>query len=205
MKRNIPLLFAFSLIGLNATSQNSLGLKAGINLAYQTITSNSAIFPHQTQQTKSLLGYQFGIFYKAKISKKLALSTEANFSVIGGRNQYFSLPPGGGTAFTVQYSNDKIAYFELPLLMQYNLSKFYISAGPSFLFKLFSKSGLSGSTLYYKSFNVAANLLGGYHVSKKWDVNLRYSYGLLNINTDLNGDAKKKNRNLNLSLLYALK
>jgi len=205
MKRNILLLFAFFLIGLNAMSQNTLGVKAGINLAYQTTISTSAIFPHRTLQTKPLFGYQFGIFYRAKISRKLSFSTEANFSVVGSRDKYLSAPLPGDTTFIIQYYNNKIGYIEVPLLIQYNLDRFYISAGPSLSFRLFTKSALSGSTLYYKSVDVAANLLTGYQVSKKWDVNLRYSYGLADVNNDPAIAAERKNRYLNLSLLYTLK
>ncbi len=205
MKRNILLLFAFFSIGLTAISQNSLGLKAGINLAHHTTTSTSNIFPHRTMQTKSLNGYQLGIFYKTKISKKLAFSTEANFSVIGSRDLYMYLSTSPDTTLAYKYINNKIGYIEVPLMIQYNLKRFYLSAGPSLSFKLFSKSALSGSTLYYKSFDVAGNLLAGYQISKKCDVNLRYGYGLLDINKDSNGNTKRKNRNLNLSLLYTLK
>lgn len=205
MKRNILLLFAFFLIGLNAISQNTLGLKAGINWAYQTNLFTSTTLPRRTMQTKPLLGYHFGIFYKAKISKKLAFSTEANFSLVGAKDLYQSLPLDGDTAFVTHYYNNKIGNIEVPLMIQYNLNRIYVSAGPSLSLKLFSKSMLSNNTLYYKSFDVAGNLLAGYHVSKKWDVNLRYSYGLLNINKDPAIAATKKNRYLSLSLLYALK
>lgn len=125
--------------------------------------------------------------------------------MVGSRDEYFSPPLPGDTAFIIKYYNDKIGYIEVPLMIQYNINRFYVSAGPSLLFNLFSKSALSGGTLYYKSFDVAANLLTGYHVSKKWDVNLRYSYGLPDVNNDLAIAGKKKNRNLNLSLLYTLK
>lgn len=205
MKRNIILLLAFFSFGLKAISQNALGLKAGINLAYQTNISTSTIFPHRTLQTKPLFGYQFGIFYKAKISRKLAFSTEANFSLVGAKDQYFSLPLPGDTAFIIQYISNKIGYIEVPLMVQYNSNKFYISAGTALSFKLFTKSALANNTLDYNSFDLAGKLLAGYHVSKKWDVNICYSYGLINVNKSPNIAATKKNRYLNLSLLYTLK
>lgn len=205
MKRNILLLFAFSLVGLNAISQSTLGLKAGINLAYQTTISTSNLFSKRIQQTKPLFGYQFGIFYKGKISKKLSFSTEPSFSVIGAKDLYTYLSTSPDTAIAYKYIKNKIGYIEVPLMIQYNLNRFYVSTGPSLLFKLFTRSELSGSTLYYKSFDLAANLLTGYHISKKWDFNLRYSYGLPDVNKDPAIAATKKNRYLNLSLLYTLK
>ena len=199
MKRKLLISSALFLVGLSAIGQNSFGLKAGINLAYQSITSTSAVFSHPTLQTKPLFGYQFGVFYKAKISKKLLFSTEANLSLIGSRDKYLTSPLPGDTAFIVQYVNNKVGYIEVPLMIQYNPSSFYISAGPALLLKIFSKSALS-----YNSFDLAGKLLVGYNMSKKWDINLSYSYGLININKDSNGESKRKNRYFNLSLLYTL-
>lgn len=126
-KNYSPFACIFSSNGLSAISQNSLGLKAGINLAYQTITSTSTTFPHSSQQTKPLFDYQFLIFYEAKISKKFAFSTEANFSLIGAKYLYQFLPLTGDTAFITHYYNNKIGYIEVPLMIQYNMNRFYVS------------------------------------------------------------------------------
>lgn len=199
MKINILFLFAFFLIGQNANSQNILGFKAGLNLAHQTFTSSSSSGGTQTQQTKSLIGYRFGIFYKAKIEKRLSFSTEANLSIIGAKQLYVFLNNG---SLSEQYVNDRVGYVEVPLLIQYDLKRFYISAGPAISFKLFSQSSLPNNTLYYKSVDVAGVLLGGCRLSKKWDINFDYSYGVVNINKYTG--TTRNNKYYSLSLLYTL-
>ena len=162
----------------------------------------------QLHETKPLWGYQFGVFYKAKVNSTWAISAETNFSLVGSRTQYLTeeqiLNPDG----VIHYFNDKIGYIEVPVTLQYTLNKLYFGAGPGIAFKVFSKiTNFENSTYktpYYKTLDFSANVLMGYELAKKWDVNLRYSYGLLNIHED-NIYVKTKNRFFNLSLLYSLK
>jgi len=209
MKKILLLLITASALRQNAFCQNILGFKAGLNLANQAKNFTTPQNPTpQPNKTKPLWGYQFGVFYKAKMNNHWAFSAETNFSLIGSKAEYLTeeqiLNPDG----TTHYYNDKIGYIEIPLTLQYKLNRLYFGAGPAIAFKVFSKiTNFENSTYktpYYKTLDASANVLTGYQLSKKWDLNFRYSYGLLNIHED-NIYVKTKNRFFNLSVLYSLK
>lgn len=209
MKYLFFLIISTLLIGQYAISQNIFGLKAGLNLSNQKKTFSTPQNPStQTQNTKELLGYQFGVFYKIKINEKLVFSTEVIFSEIGSKTPYTTeqqvLNPDG----IQHYFNDKMGYIEIPLSLQYTLNKLYFGIGPSIAFKVFSKitnfETETYNTAYYKTLDATGNILAGCKFSKKIDLNLRYSYGLLNVHED-NNYVTTKNRFLNLSFLYSLK
>ncbi len=209
MKKIFVLFITLTSFAQNSFCQNIFGLKAGVNLSNQAKTFTTPQDPtSQRNETKPLWGYMFGVFYKAKMNNTWAISAETNFSLVGSRTQYLTeeqiLNPDGVT----HYYNDKIGYIEVPLTLQYSLNKLYFGAGPSISFKVFSKitnfENRTYKTPYYKTLDFSANVLMGYQLAKKWNVNFRYSYGLLNIYED-NLYVKTKNRFFNLSLLYSLK
>jgi len=68
-----------------------------------------------------------------------------------------------------------------------NLHNFYVGIGPSVALHLFSKALDSRSySTSHKLSDVYANIAAGYKLTKKLDVNLRYSHGLINIVKDKN-------------------
>jgi hypothetical protein len=149
-----------------------------------------------------LIGYQFGVFYKTLLSKNLSLSVEPAFSVIGSS---MTLIGSDGDSYD---TDEKLGYIELPLTFQYSLKKVYFGVGPSMGLKLFSKlSGFENRTFditSYKSMDAAGNILVGYSLSDKIDLNARYSHGLINIIKNI-GYAETKNRFFNFSVLFYLK
>lgn len=203
-------LFIVSLVLLQCTmGQSTYGIKAGLNLSDQRKEfSTPENINKQLQKTKPLLGYQFGVFGKVGISSTLTIAAEANFSLIGSKTYYLTedqiLNPDGKD----HYYNDKLGYIEIPLILQYNINKLYFGLGPGIGIKVFSKitnfENSTYSTPFYKTMDAAGNLLTGYRFTKKIDVNVRYSYGLLNVHED-NNYINVKNRFLNVSLLYSLK
>ena len=209
MKKTLLLLISLLALGQSAVSQSAFGLKASLNLSNHSKTVTFPQFPPPyKRETKPMLGYQFGAFYSSPIGSKLTVVAEANFSLIGSRNQYVTeqimLNPDGKT----YYYNDRIGYLEIPLILRYNFNKFYLGLGPSVAIKLFSKiTNIENRTtkgFNYRSLDAAANVVVGYKISKKLEVNLRYSYGMMNILEDRFNQVTK-NRFLNLSLLYLLK
>ena len=106
------------------------------------------------------------------------------------------------------YFTDKIAYIEVPLTLQYSLNRLYLGAGPSIGYKVFSKiknfESRTYNSPYFRKLDVAANFVTGYRITKKWDVNFRYSHGLLNV-YEYHKYVKTKNYFFNLSMLYFLK
>ena len=195
-----------------ATSQNRVGIKAGLNISYlqEKFTPENV----NTEALKPLLGYQFGIFYKVSVNTKWSLSSEVNFSLVGGKFPYYMIENGFDSLGSTQYRNNSIGYLEVPVSVQYNIHNFYVGVGPGLAFHLFSKGFDSGSyTTNHKAVDVAANVIGGYNITKKLRVDLRYSYGLMNVVKDdfknlggsYNTEVSLKNRFFNVSLLYSLK
>lgn len=201
MNKTLLLVIVMILFVCAARSQSHLGLKAGLNLANQVKTISIPQVSTTKQNTKPFVGYQLGVFYKTKLYKRLSLSAETIFSVIGSS---MMLMTSDGKSYD---TNEKLGYIELPLSLQYSVNKLYFGVGPSVGFKMFSKlTNFENRTYdisYYKAIDAAGNLLAGYTVTSKIDVNVRYSHGMVNL-YDNPGYAKSKNRFFNFSVLYSL-
>ena len=202
MKKTTFLIAGILLISYAASSQSRMGLKAGLNLANQLKTISIPQVPTTTQNTSTFVGYQFGVFYKTKLSRDLTLAAETNFSVLGSG---MTLIASDGKSYE---TNEKLGYLELPITLQYTIKKVHFGLGPGFGFKMFSKltnfENRNYDIAYYQTIDVAGNVLAGYTLSGRLDVNVRYSHGFVNIHKDA-GYAETKNRFLNLSFLYYLK
>ena len=202
MKKTIFLIIGMIALSQVLKSQPLFGFKAGVNLANQVKTIS---LPQNTtsieQDTKFFIGYQLGGFYKLKVHGNLFVSGEVNFSVIGSSMTLFT------TDGETHNAHEKLGYIEVPLTIQYRINKIYFGAGPGVGFKIFSKitnfQNSSYDIPYYKTLDAAANVLAGYNVSKKLDVNVRYSHGLVNLFKEA-GYAETKNKYFNFSVLYFL-
>jgi hypothetical protein len=158
--------------------------------------------PSFTPSTSPFLGYQLGAFYKTKLANHLSLAAEANFSVIGSSMTLV------GENWESYDTNEKLGYIEIPVTIQYEIKKFYFGAGPGVGFNIFSKlKGFEEQTANisdYQTIDASGNVLVGYGLLSKMDINLRYSHGLVNLYKDP-GYAVTKNRFFNFSVLYYLK
>lgn len=89
MKKTFLLFTVLLAFGQFTMSQGTFGLKGGINLSNQ---DKSVSFPQSSsahiQETKPMLGYQLGFFYKSSFNSKWGMALETNFSLIGSRNRY---------------------------------------------------------------------------------------------------------------------
>lgn len=197
------LFFIGMLLSFVTKSQSQFGIKAGVNLADQDKSMPWVQMGTATAvNTKPLVGYQLGAFYKKRLHAGFWLSAEANFSVIGSAGKVSGL---GGETYNAQ---EKLGYIELPVTVQYKIGKIYFGVGPSVGFRVFSKyvnvGGESYDIPYYRTLNAAGCFLGGYKFSKKLDVNVSYNHGLMTISKGP-GYVQTKNRFINLSLLYSIK
>jgi hypothetical protein len=134
------------------------------------------------------------------------VAAELNFNVIGSTMRYQMEDMIAENRY--DYLNSKFGYLELPVMVGYKIRKLYFSVGPAISYKLFAKmtsveNARPGKLNYYKNPDISANLLAGYAIAKQVDLNLRYSYGLKNIEEEAAYYFSCKNRFLNLSLLYA--
>jgi hypothetical protein len=136
-------------------------------------------------------------------------SSELNFSLVGSKIPYLTRDDSADSVYVDRQYNGTVGYLEVPLSIQYKVHRFYVGVGPGVAFRLFNKKLNSVYINNYKTLDVSGNLLAGYKIAKRLDVNVRYSYGLLNIlnYNDQSYDTRMslKNRFLNLSVLYSLK
>lgn len=194
--RKIFLSIFASMLLLNAAAQSNFGLTGGINLAYHKVIPSS-------YSSKSFTGYVAGLFYRTGISNKISFAPEINFTLLGAKNVYFITD--STLSLKEKYFKNKAGYVELPLLLQYQLGKAYITAGPALLLKLFTKTVDMDYKPAYKRTDLSANIGIGYRVSDRWHIGLRYSHGLTDINDDPNIAAARKNRHARLGLQYSLR
>ena len=193
-------------------SQQHFGVKAGFNMAWQkqkyaSILNLNGLKPDKwNPDIKALVGYEAGFFYHIPIAGHWLLSAEANFTLRGAKTQqaifvdgrlYLDVPK--------QYTTNKLFYLDIPLLVQYKIHRFTGGAGPSV--GLLTKSRTIFRDLNFNSYNkrldAGINLLAGYQLARKWEVDLRYYHGLTD--TYPVNLATARNCFANFSLLYSLK
>lgn len=208
LMKQFAFLLWITVLGQYSYCQQSYGFKAGVNYSDQLKKAIIPQSPGHTIEAKPLLGYQLGLFYKIKLNAAWAFSGEANFSLVGSRNPYITEQQLFNPDGTTYYYKDKIGYITVPLTVQYNFDKFYLGAGPGIALKVFSKitnfENRSAKTNSYQMLDVAGIILSGYKLSRSFDVNASYSYGLLNIYNGTGNYLETMNRGLNLSILYHL-
>lgn len=201
MNKTFLLLLTLLALGPAASSQSHFGGKAGVNVANMDKTFAAPQVPSRKLDARPFVGYLLGAFYKVKLSGPFWLSAEPAFSVIG--SSMTLVTPDGQS----HDAHEKLGYLELPVLIQYKVKKIYLGAGPSAGLKVLSKlTGLEDRSFdlsYYRKTDVAANVLAGYSVTKKLDINVRYNHGLMNLYDG--GYSTARNRFVNLSLLHAWK
>ncbi len=208
MKKTFLFLTVLVVLGEAANSQYKYGFKAGLNLSNQIITNVTASTPDKGRETKPLLGYQIGAFYKTRLCNHLFISGEADFSLIGSKTKYVTEQQLLYPDNSIHYSNEKIGYIELPFTVQYKIHKVYLGAGPGVGFRLFSKitkfENRSYDAPFYKTIDVFGNLLAGFAVSRKLNLTVSYSHSFVNV-------AKEsyaydiKNKSFSFSVSYSLK
>lgn len=116
MKHSIFLLSSLLAVG---TAQAQVGLRAGGSLAgYRTNTNNTF-----RTTTASALGGQVGVFYQLRLSKRLALVPEVQYSV-----ERFTLNTASGTFIDLHFG-ERIAYLNVPVLLRATFGRFYAEAG----------------------------------------------------------------------------
>lgn len=191
-------------------SQNQFAIKAGPSFSTQTKEWRTSISqPYQNIETHFLVGYQFGVYYRVGLIKQLSLATEANLSMIGTKARDFYITIDGREAEGKDFAF-KLGYIELPMLLQYELKKLQVAAGPGIGYKVYSTSVDNArggdfldvrSTSYHK-LDFGLNAAVGYEIYKKFSVRARYYYGLADVEaTEM---WKIRNRYFNISALYAL-
>jgi hypothetical protein len=187
MKKITTLVFA-CLLGAVAYGQGlSGGIKAGLNLANQTIKSSG-----YTTSPSFLPGMHAGAYVTWMFTEHLGLQPEVLYSAQGAKN--------GDYKFKVNYVN-------IPVLVRYNVNDLLsFHAGPQFGV-LTSAKAVSGSNESDVKDQVKGSDMGiaagvGIDLPMKLNFSFRFIQGLSNINDA--SSVTQKNYNLQLSVGYTL-
>ena len=170
----------------------------GTNLNYGK--SNAALRDYK----KAVLGAQVGMSFQAGLTPQLSVVSEFYFMMKGGELK-------ASNPLTTNKTTLRLYTLELPVLVRYNVGKFYLNAGPSIAYNLMgdkkiadvSKSvSFNDATDNFKRWDAGIQMGAGYRFKirqKSVVLDARYSYGLTNISYG----QEMYNRNLNVSLHFS--
>ena len=171
--------FSFSVNGQNQGDLN-VGVKAGANIA--TFTGEAT----DDHDVSSLTSFNAGFLMRYFFIKSLAFQAELLY---GGH--------GGKESFNNNLTTYRFASLFLPLMINYYISSFYFTGGPTLSYLLTAQVKSMGNTYnnldYYKRFNIAIALGLGYMITNSIGFDARYNWGLNDINENSGGAALHNN------------
>lgn len=211
MKKVILTVFALTTFGI-ASAQVKFGAKAGLNVA--TITGDVS------DDVTMKIGAHVGGFVKIGLMDKLFLQPELLFSMQGAKTEdYWSY---GGGEFEREENNYNLSYINIPIMGRYYIVKgFNVEFGPQLGILVAAKSKYKYSETFENGFgdletysesrtvdikssletiDIGLNIGAGYDFTDHMGVNLRYNFGLTDI--DKFALSETKNSVLAASFLY---
>lgn len=202
MMKKLILSLALLLFSATAFAQASFGLKAGGMLS--TRVTNS--LDHNLEIAK--LSYVAGAFYSMPIHEQFGLQVEllyANKAIEVERRRAFQL------------LSEDLHYLNLPVMLQYKLrERLSLELGPEVGYLIGQKQiattiGTQPPSPFTKDFDMAINLGIGYEPVNKVLLNLRYNFGIFDIDRPFHEvvpgatpekDRHRANRTLQLTVGY---
>jgi opacity protein-like surface antigen len=192
----VALLAALLMVGTAAAQTPvTFGVTGGVNVA--TVTIDDPEFPNQP---KSMAGVVAGVFFGTPTSKPAALMIEALYSRKGTRIDDVLTDNNGQVADLAV----DVDYFEIPVLGRFTfgrnsrMSGFGL-AGVALAFRMNDTQKLGGVKLEgdarapLKSYDTGLTFGGGLEIDKVL-IELRYTFGLVDVNDALDTSSTAKNR-----------
>jgi hypothetical protein len=180
MQKNILLTFII-IIGVNifASAQTRLCIKAGLNIANQSLSSTSTITG--TLPTTTSTGFHLGLVLNAPLSKGISIQSGLLFSQ-KGFNIFLN-----GYDISATYN-----YIEVPINLRINVTKrLFIGGGPYLGYALSGTitTGKQSEDIKFGSGNgkrsdFGVNILAGIEIAEGFTISGNYSLGLSNISED---------------------
>ncbi len=180
------------LVSITGRAQDfSWGIKAGTNLSNQRIETAGIVLG-----TRDAFGFHAGLMGRWTLSEKLSLQPELLYAF-----QQWNLDLIGTSASL------RMSYLTLPAMLRFHASNVIrFEAGAQLGYLLHAEAvnfGTQGDvTDDYTPFDFGLAIGAGVDLPSRFTFNLRYVYGLVNIDTE--DDVTTKNRNLQLSVGYFL-
>ncbi len=220
MKKNLQAVIIFSMIFLSSnvfgqtisvkpelakSQENSSNTYFDLllNLVGTTLNygnSNAAFKDYK----KSVLGAQVGMSFQAGLTPQLSVVSEFYFMMKGGELK-------ANNPLTTNKTTLRLYTLELPVLVRYNVGKFYLNAGPSIAYNMIGTKKIddvsknvsfNDATDNFRRWDAGIQMGAGYRFKirqKSVVLDARYSYGLTNISYG----QEMYNRNLNVSLHFS--
>ena len=202
--KKLILSLTLMLFSATAFAQASFGLKAGGMLS--TRVTNS--LDHNLDIAK--LSYVGGAFYSFPISEQFGLQVELLYANKGLQGA------GGGLVVLVR---EDLHYLNLPVMLQYKLrERLTLELGPEIGYLIGQKQtfnfGTQPPSPFMKNLDMAINLGVGYEPVNRVLLNLRYNFGIFDIDRPFHEvfpgnppqeDRHRANRTLQLTVGYRIK
>ncbi|MGD9328004.1 MAG: porin family protein [Cyclobacteriaceae bacterium] len=175
--RKIYITLALLIIGTLSFAGPGLGLKGGANFASQ---NTSSFLPSVEISTSNITGFVGGAYLNYFFGDKSAIQLELLYSQKGSVSEIIQ----GGSS--VQSNDNKLTYFDIPVLFRWQIIKFLnIHAGPQFsiLTKAVTEDGTTSEDIKDELKNSDFGLIIGAEANLPLRLNLtaRYIYGLSNV------------------------
>lgn len=166
-------LLSLILLGLSTLSfaQMEYGVKGGVGLSNTTIVHGVS---------KERVGFLAGGVAKYQLTTRNEnhyLQAEVLYTTQGE----YSLYKEGGDKYKAFLN-----YINIPIMYKYYFDDqgkdFFVEGGPQLGFKVsekFDENEPERTNNVPKSFDLAFNIGGGYSIDRKYEINLRYQYGLI--------------------------
>lgn len=187
MKKLILTLSFLSFITLSNAQDFSYGALGGISIS--NITGDA------TSGNSSKLSFSLGGFLEYQFNDKFGVQPELRYINVGAKSKMY------GQKVNLNYS-----YIALPIVGKYYINdKFSANFGPQVAFNIGAKAKADGESESLDDVSgVDFGLLigGGYNITEKIFVDLRYNFGLSNINSEGGGDFKQSHSAFFLSAGY---
>lgn len=184
------LIVTFTLFAFISVSNAQLGVRAGVNLANQSIESQGLSIGLSNQ-----IGFQAGITYDKMFNESLSFRPGLMFSSKGAK---FSI-----AGFDDQIN--KFNYLEVPLDFVYHAGRVGIHAGPYVGFLMSATSDGESVKEDTESLDYGLNIGGSFNVNSKIGIGVNYGIGIANVaKTEDGDDTEVKNKVLSFFVSYKL-
>ncbi len=176
--KKIYLTLALLIISTLSYAGLGLGIKGGANFATQNATS---ILPSVEISTSNITGFVGGAYLNYFFGDKSAIQLELLYSRKGSASEILL----GGSS-SVQSNDNKLTYFDIPVLFRWQIIKFLnLHAGPQFsiLTKAVTEDGTTTEDIKDELKNSDFGLIIGAEANLPLRLNItaRYIYGLSNV------------------------
>lgn len=172
------LIVTFTFFAFISVSNAQFGIRAGVNLANQSIEAQGISIGLSNQ-----IGFQLGVNYDKMINENLSFRPGLLFTMKGAK---FSFPG-------VDDQAAKFNYLEVPLDFVYHAGSIDIHAGPYVGFLMTAKSDGEDVKDGAETLDFGINFGGSYNINSKIGVGVNYGLGLANIAKTEDGDESTVN------------